>query len=228
MSAFRAQQRQTSYRERPRSGRDGTWVPHVSQRCGKVRLFNYDVPMPKSLVRYQQTGDLHFITFSCYRRQPHLETPSARSLFEQSLEAMRVRYDFFISGYVVMPEHIHLLVSEPRKAILAKALQALKLSVAVQSREGPFWQARYYDFNVYTAEKHIEKLQYMHRNPVRRGLVAQPEQWEWSSFRHHATGEIGAVEIESRWTAARRDRTAASSHVSARHGAPSEGKVEDH
>jgi putative transposase len=60
---------------------------------------------------------------------------------------MRVRYDFFVSGYVVMPEHVHLLVSEPREVILAKAIQALKLSVAVQRQERPFWQARYYDFN---------------------------------------------------------------------------------
>ena len=129
--------------------------------------------MPKSLVRYQQSGDLHFITFSCYRRQPHLGVASARDLFERSLETMRLRYDFFISGYVVMPEHIPLLVSEPRKAIFAKALQALKLSVAVQRRERPFWQARYYDFNVYTAKKHIEKLRYMHRNAVRRGQTGE-------------------------------------------------------
>ena len=162
--------------------------------------------MPKSLVRYQQTGDLHFVTFSCYRRQPHLGQASARDLFERSLEAMRLRYDFIVSGYVVMPEHVHLLVSEPRKALLAKALQALKLSVAVQRHERPFWQARYYDFNVYTARKHTEKLRYMHRNPVGRGLAAQPEQWAWSSFRHYATGETGTVEIESPWTATRRDR----------------------
>jgi hypothetical protein len=57
--------------------------------------------MPKSLVRYQQTGDLHFITFSCYRRQPHLGTESARNLFVQSLEAMRLRYDFLVSGYLL-------------------------------------------------------------------------------------------------------------------------------
>jgi putative transposase len=78
-------------------------------------------------MRFQQTGDLHFVTFSCYRRKPHLGHPSARDTFERSLEAMRLRYDFFVSGYVVMPEHVHLLVSEPRKALLAKALQALKL-----------------------------------------------------------------------------------------------------
>ncbi|HUY81635.1 MAG TPA: hypothetical protein VMU92_07920 [Acidobacteriaceae bacterium] len=127
-----------------------------------------------------------------------------------------------------MPEHVHLLISEPRKAILAKALQALKLSVAVQRRERPFWQARYYDFNVYTMRKRIEKLRYMHRNPVKRGLMAQPEQWSWSSFRHYATGEAGIVEIESPWTATRRDRASAIAHVSkARRGAPSFSIVED-
>src|SRR5690348_17450402 len=77
--------------------------------------------MTKSLVRYQQTGDLHFVTFSCYRRQPHLGTATARDLFEQSLETIRLRYNFCVFGYVVMPEHVHLLVSEPRKIILAKA-----------------------------------------------------------------------------------------------------------
>jgi putative transposase len=127
---------------------------------------------------------------------------------------MRLRYDFFIIGYVVMPEHVHLLVSEPREMILAKALQALKLSVAKRQRDRPFWQARYYDFNVYTPNKRIEKLRYMHRNPVKRGLAAAPEDWKWSSFRHYATGEIGTIEIESHWTANRRDHSTANTHVS--------------
>jgi putative transposase len=130
---------------------------------------------------------------------------SARELFERSLEVIRLCYDFVVCGYVVMPEHAHLLVSEPKKALLSKAIQALKLSVSVQSRERPFWQARYYDFNVHNEEKRVEKIRYMHRNPVKRGLVEKPEQWQWSSFRHYATGEIGTVEIESFWTGARRD-----------------------
>ena len=177
--------------------------------------------MPKGLVRYQQTGDLHFVTFSCYHRQPYLGTPAARDLFVASLERMRQRYQFVVTGYVVMPEHVHLLMSEPRTALLAKALQALKLSVAVQREERPFWQARYYDFNVFTEPKRVEKLKYMHRNPVTRGLVAEPEQWVWSSFRSHLTGEAGTVEIESPWTAALRNRDAAKTHVSeTRHGAP--------
>jgi putative transposase len=151
--------------------------------------------MPKGLVRYQQAGDLHFVTFSCYHRLAHLQACSQRELFERSLETVRMRYGFFVTGYVIMPEHVHLLVSEPPNGTLARALQALKLSVAVQSRERPFWQRRYYDFNVHSEQKRVEKLRYMHRNPVVRGLVAKPEDWKWSSFRHYAKGMEGTVEM---------------------------------
>jgi putative transposase len=103
-----------------------------------------------------------------------------------------------------MPEHVHLLVGEPVRGDLARVIQGLKLSVALRRTERPFWQARYYDFNVHNEEKRIEKLRYMHRNPVVRGLVSKPEEWAWSSFRHYATGLVGTVEIESEWTAFRR------------------------
>jgi putative transposase len=164
--------------------------------------------VPSSLHRYQQSRDLHFITFSCYGRQPKLSTPSARSQFERSLEQTRERYRFCVIGYVVMPEHVHLLLSEPEAGPLATALQALKQSVsrtlALRHAE-PFWYERYYDFNVWTDRKRIEKLRYMHRNPVVRGLVAMPEDWAWSSFRHYATGIESLVEIESEWTVRRRE-----------------------
>ena len=93
--------------------------------------------MPKDLVHYQQTGDLHFVTFSCYRRLPYLGTPAMRELFEDSLEKMRLKHDFHINAYVVMPEHVHLLISEPKPTILAKAIQALKISVSVQQEKRP-------------------------------------------------------------------------------------------
>ncbi|MDE3162013.1 MAG: transposase [Acidobacteriota bacterium] len=161
--------------------------------------------MPQGLVRYQQAGCFHFVTFSCHHRFPHFGAATARALFERSLETMRIRYAFVVCGYVVMPEHVHLLVSEPKNALLSKAIQAVKLSVSVQSGQRPFWQPRYYDFNVHNERKRVEKLRYIHRNPVKRGLVEKPEQWAWSSFRHYATGAIGTVEIESFWTGARRD-----------------------
>ena len=58
---------------------------------------------------------------------------------------------------------------------------------------GHIWQARFYDFVVFTEKKRVEKLRYMHRNPVKRGLVLEPQLWEWSSYRHYADGERGIV-----------------------------------
>jgi putative transposase len=166
--------------------------------------------MPWGLNRFQETKtDLHFITFSCHHRKPYLNTPEARTLCEKSIEKARQRYDFVIHGYVIMPEHVHLLVSEPSAAPLAMALKAIKLSVSKQAAQSPFWTPRYYDFNVYSERKRIEKLRYIHRNPVKRGFVEKPEDWRWSSFAHYATGEAGAIEIESQWTARRRERASA-------------------
>ncbi|HEU5350930.1 MAG TPA: transposase [Terracidiphilus sp.] len=160
--------------------------------------------MPRGLVRYEHTGNFHFLTFSCYRRLQHLGTAAARSLFEDALERVRRRYRFVVAGFVVMPEHVHLLIGEPQKGTISGVVHALKLSVAMRRSQRPFWQARYYDFLVHNEEKRIEKLRYMHRNPVVRGLVARPEDWPWSSFRHYATACLGVVEIESQWTALRR------------------------
>ena len=160
--------------------------------------------MPSGLIRYEHTGDFHFLTFSCYHRFQHLGSAAARDLFEDALERVRRRYRFVVAGYVAMPEHVHLLVGEPQKTTISGVVHALKLSVAMRRAERPFWHARYYDFLVHNEEKRVEKLRYMHRNPVVRGLVARPEDWAWSSFRHYATGANRTVEIESQWTATRR------------------------
>ncbi len=176
--------------------------------------------MTAALHRFYGGRDLHFLTFSCYQRRPLFTDPARCDLFLQILERVRRRYRLVVLGYVVMPEHVHLLVSEPQRATLSTAIQALKLGV-VRSFEGGgivpmsrktsetwgtpscgnpikthrFWQARFYDFNVWTEKKRIEKLRYIHRNPVERGLVASPEQWRWSSFRWYSSGEAGPVRI---------------------------------
>ena len=78
--------------------------------------------MPWGLKRYQQQRCLHFVTFSCYRRRQLLGTASAREAFERELERARRWYGFYVTGYVVMPEHVHLLVSEPERAQLSTAI----------------------------------------------------------------------------------------------------------
>ncbi len=162
--------------------------------------------MPSTLKRYQQARQLHYVTFNCYRHAANLGRAAARDLFEQTLERVRRWYGFYVSAYVVMPDHVHLLISEPERSNLAVVLQMLKQIVSCKlSKAGGFWQRRYYDFNVWSEKKFYEKMQYIHENPVRRGLVARAEDWRWSSFRHIATGEDGVVEIESQWTARRRE-----------------------
>jgi putative transposase len=167
--------------------------------------------MPLGLRRYQESKQSHFVIFSCYRRLPILGEVRIRDLFLECLERTRRSYQFRVYGYVVMPEHVHLLVSEPEGELLAKAIQALKIAVARRAvyyrsdETTTFWQKRYYDHNVRSHESFEAKLRYIHRNPVKRGLVAKPEDWKWSSFRHYALAESGPVEIESQWTADRRN-----------------------
>jgi putative transposase len=82
-------------------------------------------------------------------------------------------------------------------------------SIATIDRRGEhFWQKRYYDFNVRNEPQFVEKLRYIHQNPVKRGLCARAEDWEWSSFRQYATGCAGRVEIECEWAARKRERAA--------------------
>ena len=175
--------------------------------------------MPSGLKRFFGAHDLHFITCSCYRRRPLLGTAHRRDLLLELLEEVRRRHRFVVLGYVLMPEHFHLLISEPQTTTPSIVMQVLKHRFAHQvlrrSRlarrngqgslysgplagpglAGEIWQRRFYDFNVWTERKRIEKLRYMHRNPVKRGLVSQPEHWAWSSFRAYAFGEPGPVRI---------------------------------
>ena len=175
--------------------------------------------MPTRLKRYYGAKHLHFITCSCYHRLPRLGSESARDLFLQVLEEARQRYQFVIVGYVVMPEHLHLLMSEPEvgdpsvvmKVVKQRFARRLKSLSGQDGREGgdvqAVWQKRFYDFNVWSEAKEREKLGYMHANPVKRGLVSEPEQWRWSSFRSYACGEVGRVRINfQEWLCAIREQ----------------------
>jgi len=178
--------------------------------------------MPWSLKRYNETNALHFITFSCYEREPIL-TPGRRDLLLEALEEMRVRYQFVVVGYVVMPEHVHLLMSEPEQGNPSTVIQAIKLSFVrklskdgcpisraqfarevgslTRNKSNHFWMKRFHDFNVWSESKSDEKVHYIHQNPVTRGLVERPEDWEWSSFRTYACRESARVRVNdwSNW-----------------------------
>ena len=162
--------------------------------------------MPSGLKRFQKAESLHFITFSCFHRLPLLESPETKNTVEAVLEVTRARHQARIYAYVLMPEHIHLLINEPPSILVAQFLKAFK-QITSRKLRGPrekFWQERYFDSNIHGEDARSEVIRYIHRNPVKRGLVASAGDYPWSSFIHYATGLRGAVEIESEWTA--RDR----------------------
>jgi putative transposase len=162
--------------------------------------------MPSGLKRFQNAESLHFITFSCFHWLPLLDEPRAKQAVDAVLQQTRARHQARVYAYVWMPEHIHLLIDEPPQILLAQFLKVVKqvTSRKLRGAREKFWQGRYYDSNVHGEAARSEVIRYIHRNPVLRGLVAKPEDWPRSSFRHDATGAKGPVEIESQWTACRR------------------------
>jgi putative transposase len=194
-------------------------APSLRFLQGRVRCCPYHELVPSGLHRTYGVHHLHFITCSCYRRSPLFGSARSRDRFLAILEQTRQRYRFVVVGYVVMPEHIHLLVTEPEIGTPSTVMQVLKQRTArallpkkkrsvsrqrdlfkdAEPRRA-FWQARFYDFNVRTTKKRVEKLRYIHRNPVKRGLVDSPEQWRWSSYRFYLLEEAGAVRVNEGWT----------------------------
>jgi len=184
---------------------------------GGFRPRNF-IPMPKGLKRYYGQGHLHFITCSCYRRLPLLGRARARNELVRILGEVRRKYQLRILGYVVMPEHVHLLVSEPALGTASTVMQVFKQRVSRQlrgraHRRGArqlllwskaqdsgllrgFWQRRFHDFNVFTEKKKNEKLQYMHWNPVKRKLVKQAHHWPWSSYNFYWKKGIVLLEMD--------------------------------
>jgi REP element-mobilizing transposase RayT len=144
-------------------------LQRVGSRC---------VLMPKNL-RRETCADLHCITFCCCQRRAMLGTVRMRNLAVRILGEVRSKYGFTLVGYVIMPEHVHLLIGESRTPPPAKVVKIFKQRVSRQMREKKrrdkqqlrlrfpeeaegrrsFWQRRYYDFNVYTRRKIKEKLE---------------------------------------------------------------------
>lgn len=156
---------------------------------------------------YNTPGHAHFLTFSCWRRQPFLLDRETRLAFVQALSEARSRERFDVWAYALMPEHVHLLIRPALESYeIARILRRIKepvsrrvlsgwrkdhplrLDVAADTTAGPithrFWQpGGGFDRNLYRADRVRSALAYVEWNPVRRGLVSHPLDWEWSSAR---------------------------------------------
>lgn len=173
--------------------------------------------------RYDIPGHAHYLTFSCYHRQPFLGKARPILWLIEAIDSARTKAPFDLWAYVIMPDHAHLLLRPHEKVRISSVLHAIKLPVArralVWAQEHSdaalgrmkhvtsggkvscrFWQrGGGYDRNLWTVQEIAEKVHYVHANPVRRGLVDHPRQWRWSSWRawHEDTDEPLTLDRES-------------------------------
>lgn len=175
--------------------------------------------------RHFEPGQLQFITTSAYRRAPLFESEVFRWFFVQILRQLRAETGFLLVGWVLMPEHFHVLIKpEPAEAtsrfmqeLKKRTAQCIIASLSASPRQ-PWcrtmlsrlrlprsvhadshyrvWQRRFVPFNVYSEKKRIEKLDYMHNNPVKPRLVSSPDQWPWSSFRFYYLNDSSVLSMD--------------------------------
>ena len=141
-----------------------------------------------------------------------LDCEPLRDALLQLLSSKLCDYDGVCSGYVVMPDHVHLIVWFGEQGQLSRFMKSWKQTSSLKLKailrgisphfagqipeRDPFWQPRYYPFNLYSQKKAEEKLDYMHKNPVGAGLVKSAVDWRWSSARHYLLDEPSVVPLE--------------------------------
>ena len=175
--------------------------------------------------RVYSPGELQFITTSTYHRMPLFLSDRFRGCFVQRLEEVRQQLHFLLVGWVLMPEHFHVLIKpepaattplimkglkeESAKRIIRtlrenlrypwcrKTLAGLRLPSTVHDASHyRLWQRRFYPFNVFSEKKFQQKLDYMHNNPVTRGLVSSPGDWPWSSWRFYFLQDASILRMD--------------------------------
>jgi putative transposase len=144
------------------------------------------------LRHYDDEGTDRFVTFSCYRRLAGFSDDRPKEILVHYLDIARNKHGFKIHGYVIMPEHVHLVLYPPEGMKLGLVIREIKslsarqffseLPVGQPDETRVFWERRCYDHNCRTRESVIEKINYCHMNPVKRGLVRDPGAWIWSSY----------------------------------------------
>ena len=175
--------------------------------------------------RYFAPGQLQFITSSVYRRRKLFDSSRLRGVFAEVLRQLREETGFLLIGWVLMPEHFHLLIKPEPAESTSALLQELKkrsaqqiISILSENQQHAWcrtmlvgfclpptvhsdshyrvWNRRFYPYGVYSDKKRLEKLDYMHNNPVKRALVQSPEQWPWSSYRYYYLNDSSLLSMD--------------------------------
>ena len=178
-------------------------------------------PHRKRIRHSNDPGHAHFLTFSCYRCQPFLARDRTRNWLIDSIRQSLIRHNFALWAYVIMPEHVHLLIWPMRddydiSSFLKSAKESVaKRAVAYVRKMAPdflpkmldrqpsgrkcyrFWQrGPGYDRNLWSPEHIWDKIDYIHGNPVQRGLCQRPEDWIWSSAADYLGVRLGLLPLD--------------------------------
>ena len=175
--------------------------------------------------RHFAPGQLQFLPSSTYRRAQLFERDRFRWNFVEVLGPLRTEMGFLLIGWVLMPDHFHLRIKPEPAESTSRIMQELKkrtaqhiLSALSENERVPWcgkmlarlclpptvhadsqfrvWQRRFYPFGVYSEKKRLEKLNYMHNNPVKQGLVSSPDEWPWSSFRFYHLNDSSVLRMD--------------------------------
>jgi putative transposase len=166
--------------------------------------------MPKRRI-LDLPGQYHFLTFSTYQRRRFLDSGETRDIVIEVLQKCLLTHAASCAGFVVMPDHVHALVSGEENFKISPFVQVWKKTSSYRIKRFferelgryeklcpngcPIWQARFYDYNIDSNEKLNEKIEYMHNNPVVVGLTDDALVWNWSSSRFYERGEMVGVTI---------------------------------
>ena len=177
-------------------------------------------PHRKRCKRLNVPGDAHYLTFSCFGRLPLLARDRSRQWLTDAIDQARLSHPFDLWAYVIMPEHVHVVLLPREGTQISRLLSAIKLPVSRRAvawlqanqpefltpiedvqpngnRHLRFWQrGGGYDRNLRSVADIHEKIRYVHENPVRRGLVETPTDWPWSSARAWSFGEDAPLAID--------------------------------
>jgi putative transposase len=176
------------------------------------------------LPRFHIEGHIYYITTVVYNRLPIFTRPAFIVPLIDSLNFYRHKQEFRLLGYVIMPDHVHLVIwpfgastvsdmmrdykEFTSKRIIRQAevegneawATAFRLAGSETGRgQNKVWQDSYWDENIYTERFLRQKLNYVHRNPLRAGLVKQPADYLYSSYRNYEFGEEWLIEIDRGW-----------------------------
>jgi len=183
------------------------------------------------LLKFDDNSYVHFVTTGTFRNLPFFRNEECCRALLEELNYYSDKLDFTLAGYVIMPDHIHLLLwwdkTEKSDLSISRIIQAIKGTTArriinletsgsvehllrVASDSAPknykphkqnikyhLWKRGFYDLNIYTDEKLAEKLNYVHSNPVRAGLVSSPGDYKWSSYKHYSDNPVPEETVNS-------------------------------